>query len=198
MMENLKLRITDMMATAILAIIIFLDDILDVLKTVVITSVVCLVIVNWFFMPIQVQGTSMNPQLLNKSLGFASIISKKVSGIQRFDIVVIKVDDNDNLVKRVIGMPGDNIIYTDDTLIINGEIYTEDFLDPEYVKSQLTAGGQFTKDFEYDVPEGEYFCLGDNRLVSQDSRAYGPFKEEQILAKGIFVIYPFKVFGIAK
>ena len=49
---------------------------------------------------------------------------------------------------------------------------------------------------EYKLAEDEYFCVGDNRPVSRDSRYYGPFKESQISSKGVLILYPFNEFGV--
>lgn len=72
-------------------------------------------------MPIVVNGSSMYPTLQDKSYGFSNIFSRRVSGIERFDIVVVYLESRDeNLVKRVIGLPNETITFTNDTLYVNG------------------------------------------------------------------------------
>ena len=108
------------------------------------------------------------------------------SGIDRFDIVVVKTDNN-RIIKRVIGLPGESVMYEDGKLYINGK-YVED----SYSLSE-------TKDFDNIVlKEDEYFVLGDNREVSKDSRMIGPVKKEQILGKTRLVIFPFTKIRIEK
>ncbi len=200
-MESIRLKITELVAAAFMWILIYLDDIKDMIVTVVTTMIVCLIITRFFFMPVRVKGTSMYPTLYNGSIGFSSIISRRVSGIERFDIVIIYVEEKDeNLVKRVIGMPGETISYNKGTLYIDGDPIDEYFLDDEYVKQQveLSYHDYFTDDFTYTLAEDEYYCLGDNRLVSSDSRFYGPFNSKDIISKDIFIIYPFEKFGLAE
>jgi len=196
-MAKLKVKIVDFFGTIFIRILMDLKDIVEVIISGAITVIVGLIIVNFFFMPVKVVGTSMVPTLENANYGFSSIIARRVDGIERFDIVVIELD-NERLVKRVIGLPGESIWYVNDILYINGNPIDEDFLKDDYVKSMLDLWGRecFTGDFEVvSLGEDEYFCLGDNRLVSSDSRYYGAFKAEQIVSKDIFIIYPFKNFG---
>ena len=132
-------------------------------------------ILNWLWGRFYLQNEIM---ILNK-IGLKS-------GIDRFDIVVVKTDNN-RIIKRVIGLPGESVMYEDGKLYINGK-YVED----SYSLSE-------TKDFENIVlKEDEYFVLGDNREVSKDSRMIGPVKKEQILGKTRLVIFPFTKIRIEK
>ena len=70
----------------------------------------------------------------------------------------------------------------------------EDFLDQEFISTQESPFSEDTE--EYKLAEDEYFCVGDNRPVSRDSRYYGPFKESQISSKGVLILYPFNEFGV--
>lgn len=140
--------------------------------------IVILLIRTYIVTPIRVNGTSMYPTLKQNEIMILNKIGLK-SGIDRFDIVVIKTDNN-RIIKRVIGLPGESVMYEDGKLYINGK-YVED----SYSLSE-------TKDFENIVlKEDEYFVLGDNREVSKDSRMIGPVKKEQILGKTRLVIFPF-------
>ncbi len=200
-MEGLKLKITELFATAFMWLMIYLDEIKDMIVTIVTTMIICLIITHFFFMPVRVKGTSMYPTLYNGSIGFSSIINRKVNGIKRFDIVIIYVEEKgENLVKRVIGLPGETITYNKGILYVDGVAVEEYFLDEEYVKQQVSLSyhDYFTDDFTYSLGEDEYFCLGDNRLVSSDSRFYGPFNSKELVSKDIFIIYPFDKFGLAK
>ena len=200
MVEKIKLRVLDFFATLFLDVLIYLDDIIESIVTVFVTVVVSLVVVNFFFMPIVVNGSSMYPTLQDKSYGFSNIFSRRVSGIERFDIVVVYLESRDeNLVKRVIGLPNETITFTNDTLYVNGTPIDQPFLDEEYVKSikNSTSSGLFTADFTITLGDDEYFCMGDNRLRSADSRVYGAFKQSDIISKGIFIVFPFNLFGPA-
>ena len=147
-----------------------------------------------------VDGDSMEPTLTNGDY----LILNKFSSIERFDIVVFPPPDQDDTqyVKRVIGVPGDSIEYRDDVLFLNGEpteqIFLEDSLQEEatiYTSGDFTLLTLFGVDT---VPEGQYFVLGDNRLNSRDSRAFGFIDEESILGKVSFRYWPFESFGFVE
>jgi len=143
--------------------------------------------------------------------------------IDRFDIVVAKeTDENGNekrIVKRVIGLPGDTIKYENDQLYINGKKTDEPYL-KEYIskfkKDKLQStysyrkmfqqiaeqANSFTQDslgnstFTVEVPKGHYFLLGDDRLVSRDSREVGNFKASQIEGEAKLRFWPLNKIGI--
>ena len=80
-----------------------------------------------------------------------------------------------NIVKRVIGLPGDRVTVIDGVLYVNNVKYEEKYLDEKNIHLFKTVN------FDTIVPEGHYFVLGDNRDVSQDSRAVGNFTEESLM-----------------
>ena len=82
-------------------------------------------------------------------------------------------------------MPNETIEYKDNKLYVNGEYIAEDFL------SDVT-----TDDLRIVLGEDEYFCLGDNREVSKDSRYYGAFSKNDIDSLKMLVFYPFTEFGV--
>ena len=161
----------------------------DLFKNLVAAIIIVYLLVNFIVMPCVVDGSSMYDTLKNNDFGYSFIISRKIS-INRFDIVVIRLGEEDSsrlLVKRVIGMPNETIEYKDNKLYINGEYMEENFLNDV-----------FTADFKETLGEDEYFCLGDNRPVSRDSRFYGAFSDSQIVATHLLVLYPFADFGFKK
>ncbi|MBP3891913.1 MAG: signal peptidase I [Solobacterium sp.] len=173
----------------------FLNELFDFVKTFLISAAIVFVTVHYIATPVQVKGNSMYPTLKNDSLGFSNVLGRRIEPLKRFDIVVIYFEDrNDYLVKRLIGLPGETIAYHDEKLYINGQEVEETFLDQMYM---ATFSSQFTEDIEeITLGEDEVYCLGDNRPTSRDSRYYGPFKVSQITSKGVFVVYPFKDFGV--
>ena len=154
----------------------------------VIVIVVALLIKQFIFSPIRVNGTSMYPTLNDKDFMILNEIGYYLNGLERFDIVVVKTD-NDRIIKRVIGLPGETVEYKDNKLYINGEEVEENF------KHGVTHN--FTlSDINVDViPEGYYFVVGDNRGNSLDSRKIGLISKKQIKGKTSLVIYPFSKFG---
>ena len=153
----------------------------------VIIIVIVLLIKHFIVTPIRVNGDSMNNTLKDKDIMILDKISYRFQDIKRFDIVVIK-KDKEYLIKRVIGLPGETVEYKNNKLYINNKNVAEKFNHEE------------TTDFilEEKIPEGYYFVVGDNRPVSNDSRYIGLIKEEDILGKTSFVIFPFNRFGSRK
>lgn len=177
----------------------FKKDLLDFGITLLISFTAVFLLVSYVVRPIRVEGNSMYPTLESDSLGFSNIIGRNTSGIDRFDIVVIKVSNDEGtkyLVKRVIGLPGDTIRYESGVLYVNGEVTEEPFLDSNYVTSYGGIGTFMGNLSEITLGDDEYYCLGDNRPVSRDSRYYGPFKGTDIISKGAFIIFPLSDFGV--
>lgn len=156
----------------------------DLVEAFIIAIVIVTLLFKFVLMSVEVSGSSMEPTLCTYERGMSFIITRNIS-INRFDICVIDSPKSDAyLVKRVIGLPNETIEYIDNKLYVNGEYVKEDFLD-----------GVYTNDFSFTLGEDEYYCLGDNRGVSRDSRFYGPFSYEEIKATHIFIYYPFALFG---
>ncbi len=132
--------------------------------------------------PIRVNGVSMNPTLDDRDIMLLNEVSYYFTDISRFDIVVVRQDD-EYLIKRVVGLPGEEIRYEDDKLYIDGEYIEEDYERKE------------TSDFSTTLGEGEYFVMGDNRTNSTDSRIFGPVSKDDIIGKTSFTILPFSRFG---
>ena len=141
--------------------------------------------------PVRVTGSSMYPFLKEKEILILNKTSKKYN---RFDIIVAKAD-NTQIIKRIIGLPGENIEYKDCKLYINGK-EQEDF-----VKECITKDFSLENLYDYVmIPEGYYFVMGDNREGSSDSRDYriGLIKEDQIQGKAEFRLTPLSRFGTLK
>lgn len=173
-------------------------DILCVVRDALICFVVAAIFATFLIAPIRVEGKSMYPTLHDNDIGFSSIIGLNLSGIKRFDIVVIYDQNEDEyIVKRVIGMPNETIQYVEDKLYIDGIPVSEPFFDEEYCTSvSLAINDYFTDDFKtVSIGEDEYFVMGDNRPNSKDSREFGVINKSQIKSKGVFVIYPFNRIG---
>ena len=135
--------------------------------------------------PIRVNGRSMNNTLKDGDIMILNIIGYKTSNLKRFDIVVVD-NGKDYLIKRVIGLPGEEVEYIDNKLYINGKL----------VKDKYGNGN--TSNFKVKVKNNSYFVLGDNREDSLDSRYYGFFNKKKILGKTNFTVFPFNRFGNKK
>ncbi|MGG2065333.1 signal peptidase I [Bacillus sp. S14(2024)] len=170
------------------------SEIMSWVKSIALALIIAIVCRAFLFTPSLVQGESMMPTLKDNERMVVNKIGYSLQGLNRFTIIVFHGNEGHDLVKRVIGLPGDTIEYKNDVLYVNGKAVAEPYLD-EY-KKQL-SGGQLTPDFTLEeitgkktVPEGYVFVLGDNRQVSKDSRAFGFVSEKQIVGKGSMVFWP--------
>ena len=112
-----------------------------------------------------VVGSSMEPNYYDGDM----YIATKNFEISRFDSVIVKTTDN-LIIKRVVGLPGEHLLYKDNRLYINDKLVADKY-------------NSFTDDFEAFIPENSYYCLGDNRQNSWDSRKYGSFDVSLVYAK---------------
>ena len=132
---------------------------------------------------LQIEGTSMEPTLVNGDI----VLLTKTTSFGRGELCGFSWN-NKLLIKRVIGTPGDWIeIDTDGTVYLNGEKLDEPY-------AQQLAVGECDLEFPYQVPQEQYFVLGDMRESSIDSRntLIGCVEKDQIVGKVFFRIWPFK------
>jgi len=148
----------------------------------IIIIIVVILFKQFFYAPIRVNGKSMQNTLKPGDIMILDIVGVRSSGIKRFDIIVIDQGD-DYIIKRVIGLPGEEVEYKDNKLYINGKL----------VKDKYGQGE--TSDFKVKVGKDKYFAMGDNRTNSLDSRYFGAFSKNKILGKTNFTVFPFNRFG---
>ena len=140
---------------------------MKVIKEVIpyIVIVVVVVLIRTFIItPVRVDGDSMKNTLKNGDI----LLLYKLSNIDRLDIIVLDEEkDNEKIIKRVIGLPGETVA------IKKGKIYINDkVIDDEYAYGETSDYNKVT------LKDDEYFILGDNRLISKDSRYFGPIKDK--------------------
>lgn len=130
--------------------------------------------------PIRVNGDSMNATLFNGEIMLLTKFNKNV--LDRFDIIVFD-NEGEKYIKRIIGLPKEDVEYKNGILYINGKETEENF------------GYGETNDFKDYCAKDEYFVLGDNRGNSEDSRMLGCISKDKIEGKTNFVFFPFSKFG---
>lgn len=157
---------------------------MKVIKEVIpyIVIVVVVVLIRTFIItPVRVDGDSMKNTLKNGDI----LLLYKLSSINRFDIIVLDEEkNNEKIIKRVIGMPGETVAIKKDKIYINDKV-----IDDEYAYGETSDYNKVT------LRDNEYFILGDNRLISKDSRYFGPIKENEIKGKIVFRLFPFTKIG---
>lgn len=181
----------------------------------VIVFLVLFLVRAFLFEPFRLPSTSMHPSfdrgsfIIVKKYGYGNYEvfdvsiykTSPTSIVNRGDVVVFKYPEDMNIsyIKRVIGLPGDKIIYKNKKLTINGhelvikklyeneefEVYEENIGDTVY-KIAISHNRQAI-DLEYVVPEGRYFVMGDNRDNSNDSRYWGYVPESNIVGDVVYV-----------
>ena len=168
--------------------------------------------------PFHIPSSSMVPTLL---IGDFILVNKYDYGIRlpvlhtkiikigepkRGDVAVFRYpnDPSVDYIKRIVGLPGDHIVYRNKTLYINGVVMQHDALGPytgpdadgavltkehlgSVIHEVLTVPGQYSNEGEWTVPDGEYFAMGDNRDNSSDSRYWGFVPEQNLVGRAFFI-----------
>jgi len=164
----------------------FLRFLVDILETLVL-SVVLFVSINLISARIRVDGASMEPTLVTGEYVIVSRISYRLGSPQRGDIIVFHFprDPKEEYIKRVIGLPGDEVEVRNGAVYVNGQP-----LDETYLKVKIDYSGTWT------VPAGQLFVLGDNRNNSSDSHDWGTVPMDYVVGKAILVYWPPPSWGL--
>lgn len=157
---------------------------MKIIKEIIPYIVIVLVVVlirTFIITPVRVDGDSMKNTLKNGDI----LLLYKLGSINKLDIIVLDEEkDNEKIIKRVIGLPGETVA------IKKGKIYINDkVIDDEYAYGETSDYDKVT------LEDDEYFILGDNRLISKDSRYFGPIKKSEIKGKIVFRLFPFTKIG---
>lgn len=161
----------------------------------VVSVVFSVVIIVFVYQPVRVEGTSMMPSLADQDRLFISKFAYDrfayhPGEIHRDDVVVFRYphDETKNYIKRVIAVPGDNLRIDHGTVWLNGSILREPYIPPKYQDDRSQP--------EISLGPAEYFCMGDNRSISFDSRDFGPVRRNLIYGRAAFVIWPVDQVGV--
>ena len=161
-----------------------------------------IIIRTFIISPVKVNGTSMVETLHHGDIILNYKLRYKLDGAKRFDVVIIDNDTGD-LVKRVIGVPGDKIRYVinkndegklESKLYINDEVVEEKFISDEAKEGTCAFDSDICEE-TVEVPEGKYYVMGDNRPNSKDSRIIGFIDKDEIKGIAEIRLFPFSGFG---
>jgi len=153
---------------------------LDILETLVL-AVVLYFGINAVSARVRVDGFSMNPSLENGEYILVNKLAYQIGEPARGDIVVFSfpLDPNQDLIKRVIGLPGESVSIQDGKVTVNDIPLTE-----PYIAAPPIYNGTWV------VAEGQLFVLGDNRNESKDSHEWGLLPMENIIGKAVLIYWP--------
>lgn len=155
----------------------------EYIKVIVVTVAVTLFVL-YFVQISRVVGISMEPTYHNGDIILVDKVFYKKSTPEYNDIVVVKYHvtaGEDQIIKRIVGLPGDRIEMKNNKLYRNGELINED-----YINEPMTTN----EDFSYDIPKGKVFVMGDNRNHSVDSRVIGYVDfDSQVVGRVFFKVF---------
>ncbi|WP_284143269.1 signal peptidase I [Metabacillus flavus] len=177
-------------------------EIFEWLKAIGLAIIIAFIIRHFLFSTVVVDGESMLPTLNSYDRMIVNKAGFSLAGPKRFDIVVFHASEDEDYIKRIIGLPGDSVEYKYDQLYINGRPVDEPYL-KEY-KSEL-IDPPLTENFTLEeitgrkkVPKGQVFVMGDNRRISKDSRHIGTVPVSEIMGEAKVVYWPLPDMRIVK
>jgi signal peptidase I len=158
--------------------------------------VVALVVKTFLFQAFFIPSGSMEPTLEKGDRVLVNKLSYDLHDVHRGDVIVFELDPGDvgpdgikDLIKRVIGLPGDVIETRDGVVYINDQPLDEPYL-TDGTKTGDATDGQNPSIERQTVPEGHVYVLGDNRSNSADSRYRGPIAIESIVGRAFVLVWP--------
>ena len=160
----------------------------DVLETLVL-SLLLFAAINAVSARIRVDGYSMEPNLHSGEFVIVNKLTYKFSSPKIGDVIVFHFprDPKQEYIKRVIGLPGDEVVISNKQVVINGQI-----LDEPYIAAQPVYQGSWT------VAEDSLFVLGDNRNNSSDSHNWGLVPISSVVGKALFIYWPPTDWGLVE
>jgi signal peptidase I len=162
----------------------------DWLVVIAVALLVAFVVRTFVIAHFVVEGESMYSTLDTNDRVFVNKLSYRLHDPNRGDVVVLHqvtgASERD-LIKRVIGLPGETVEVRNCTVLIDGRVLNEPYLDPAVV-TPTDCGGDYVLDGV--VPDDHVFVMGDNRGGSQDSRVIGPISEDDLVGRAFVVFWP--------
>ena len=160
-------------------------------RDLMLSVLIAVLVILFLYRPVKVEGTSMMPSLYDQERLFINQFSYKfgLGDIKRGDTVVFLFpeDPTKSYIKRVIGLPGDTVAVQDGYVLVNGKKLEENYVPREYRDDRPYSSTV--------VPPDDYFVLGDHRVSSNDSRAWGFVPRSYIYGKAVFVFWPLDRLG---
>ena len=149
-------------------------------------------IITFLYQPVRVEGTSMMPELQDQERLFINKFEYRFEPIHRGDVIVFHypLDPSKSYIKRVIAMPGDTVSIDEGQVYVTGKALAEPYV-PARFRDQRSYPDTTLK-------ASQYFVMGDHRLISSDSRDFGPVNRRLIYGKASFVYWPTDDMGVVR
>lgn len=162
------------------------------LRDLLVAIAVSFLIITFLYQPVRVEGTSMMPELQDQERLFINKFEYRFEPIHRGDVVVFHYpfDPAKSYIKRVVAIPGDDIWIDDGQVFLNGKP-----LDEPYVPQRYRDDRSYPNTV---LGPRQYFVMGDHRLISSDSRDFGPVARKFIYGKAVFVYWPANDVGVVR
>jgi signal peptidase I len=159
------------------------------LRDLILSVLLAFIVIVFFYQPVQVEGTSMMPRLENHQRIFINKFVYRLHPIERGDVVVFwfPLDPTKSFIKRVIGLPGEEVSIRDGHVLVNGTPLREPYVPPGYLDEQSYPAVR--------VEPNHYYVLGDHRSSSNDSRVWGTVDRQYIYGRAVFVYWPLSQAG---
>jgi signal peptidase I len=164
----------------------FFRFVIDVVETLVL-SVILFAAINAVSARIRVDGASMEPTLQSGEFVIVNKLAYVFGEPKIGDVIVFHFprDPEQEYIKRVIGLPGDQVVIKEGRVFVNGEL-----LEEEYIAASPVYEAR------WDVPTDSLFVLGDNRNNSSDSHSWGPVPMEYVVGKAVLIYWPPTQWGV--
>jgi signal peptidase I len=151
-----------------------------------------------FYIP----SLSMYPTLREGDRVLVNKLSYRLHDVNRGDVIVFERPASEtssnipDLIKRVVGLPGESISFIDGAVYVDGKRLDESYLSDGTVTSSANAPNKCTAEAPCVVPSGQVWVMGDNRSDSKDSRYFGSIDESTIVGRAFVTVWPIGRFGL--
>ena len=165
-------------------------EICEYVRLIQIPLVAVILVTNFLIINARIPSESMENTIMAGDQIFGNRLAYLFSDPERFDIVIFRYPDDESqlFIKRIIGLPGETVTIED------GKVYINDSTEPldDSFCPETPLGGEQYRDGVYEVPEGHYFMMGDNRNHSSDSRYWNNkyVARDKILGKAVLRYWP--------
>ncbi len=163
------------------------NSIVELIKFAFIAALIVIPIRTFIAQPFIVSGNSMVPTFHDQEYLIVDELSYHLRDPHRGEVVVFKYpnDTTKYFIKRVVGIPGETLKFKDSGITIINKEHPEGFsLDQSYIENK-------SKDtFEITLKDNQYFVMGDNRIASSDSRAWGPLDRDYMVGRALIRVLP--------